>query len=119
MAKRIALLTTLILSLVLLPGCPNPGSALAGTWVFTIGGLDLGMQLNANGEAVPFMIDINTSGTFTWSVDGTRMTLDQVDGIDNTVWEARLTSDTMMFGAFVTWAGVFVGDSNTFSAVKQ
>lgn len=47
------------------------------------------------------------------------MTFDQVVGIDNTVWEASLTSDTTMFGAFVTWAGVFVGDSNTFSAVKQ
>lgn len=46
MAKRIALFGTLILSLGLLPGCPSAGSALVGTWIFTIGGSDLGIQIN-------------------------------------------------------------------------
>lgn len=76
-----------------------------GTWVFTIGGLDLGMQLNANGEAVPYMLDDILPGTFTWEVDGTRVILHHVSSVNKLVWAAELTSETTMNGAAVFWAG--------------
>ena len=120
MAKRIALLTTLIVSLALLPSCPaGVPSALVGAWVITADGTDSGMQINANGEAVPFMLDIVLSGTWTWEVDGTRVVLHQMNSVNNAVWVAELTSETAMEGAAIVWKGVSLGNSNTFTAVKQ
>lgn len=77
------------------------------------------MQLEANGEAIPFVADGLFGGTWTWEVEGTRVLLHQVGGGNKRVWAAELTSDTTMTGAWVNWLGVSLGGSNTFTAVKQ
>jgi hypothetical protein len=118
MFPRIAILATLTLSLVFLPGCPG-GRAPVGSWIITWSGIDYGLQLNANGEAVPFMVDSNLVGTFTWEVDGTRVLMHHVNQSGKRVWVAELTSDTTMSGAWVGWFGQGVlGASNTWTAVK-
>ena len=121
MTKRIALFATLILSLVLLPGCPGGvPSALVGSWIITSGGDDSGLQLNANGEAIPFFIDSKLTGVLTWEADGTRVLIHQVIVGEGTfIYAAFLTSDTTMSGASVGWEGSVLGLSNTFTAVKQ
>ena len=119
MPKRIALLTMLILSLVLLPGCPGAGSALVGSWVITFSNTDYGLQINANGEAIPFMLDQIFGGTFTWEVEGTRVLLHHVLGGNEILWTAELTSDTTkMTGAWINYFGA-IGLSETFTAVEQ
>ena len=118
MKKRIALLATLAFSLVLMPGCPQTASDLAGDWVITTGVLDSGIQLNANGEAIPYLIDYLHPGTFTWEVEGTRVLFYQTSGNNKIVWAGELTSETTMNGAAVFWTGS-VGSSFGWSAVKQ
>jgi len=122
MTKRIALLTALILLLVLLPGCPpGSGSALVGSWTITFNTLDWGLQINTDGTAVPFQIGGGILlGAFTWEIDGSRVLFHQENMDVRTIYAAELTSDTTMQGAFVRWAGSsLLGDSDTFTAVKQ
>lgn len=119
MTKRIALLSTLILSLVLLPGCPGAVSAFVGSWIITTSSNDWGLQINTNGEAIPFTVDLNLGGTWTWEVEGTRVVLHQAGGIGQNIWAAELTSETTMTGAWLSWEGQDYGNSNTFTAVKQ
>ena len=118
MTKRIALLTTLLLSLVLMPGCPETGSVLVGDWIITVGSLDHGLQINADGTATSYMLDDIFPGTFTWKVDGTRVIFHHVSSVNKLVWVAELTSETTMNGAAVFWAGS-VGSNYNWSAVKQ
>ena len=119
MTKRIALLGALILSLTLLPGCPGAVNAVVGSWIITLDMKEFGLQLNANGEAIPFMVDSLLPGSFTWEVAGTRVLFHQVNGDDKIVYAAELFSD-MLIGAAVSWAiGDTLGNSNTFTAVKQ
>jgi len=119
MFPRIALFTTLILSLVLLPGCPGAAAVVVGTWTITINGVtSADLTIQADGTAV----SIPLTGTFTWNLDGTRVLLEQVHPHFSRVWSAELTSDTTMDGANVLWKGSTsvstVGDSQTFTGVK-
>ena len=121
MTKRTALLTTLILSLVLLPGCPGTptaGSAAVGDWLITYNNLVFGLELKANGEAVPIPLGQPLAGTFTWEVVGTGVVMYQEFANEKVVWAAELTSDTTMNGAFIVWAGN-IGVTHTWDAVKQ
>jgi len=120
MKRRIALLSMLILSLVLLPGCPSAGSALVGGWKMTFSGnLHYGIQLNANGEATSFVVDQFTlGGTLTWDIVGTRVLIHQDIANSRTVYAAELTSDTTMSGAYVRWSAQGLGISGTWTAVK-
>ena len=121
MTKRMALLSTLIVSLVLLPGCPGGVSALLGTWVFTINQVATGIELKANGEVELFSIANGPTlfGTINWEVNGSRFILSQFFSNNRTAYIAENTSNTMMSGAWVTWAGPGVGGSDTWNAVKQ
>jgi len=118
MNKQLSFLLVAVMLLLMLPGCPTAVSALVGSWIITSNSMDFGLQLNANGQAVPFMLDGILAGTFTWEVDGTRVLLHQVSGNNKLVWAAELTSETAMTGAFVFWTGS-AGTSDTFTAVKQ
>lgn len=119
MIKRKALLATLIVSLVLLPGCPGTVASVVGTWTLTINGVtSAGITLQTDGTAVSSLI----TGEFTWKLDGTRVLLEQVHPHFSRVWSAELTSDTTMTGANVMWKGSTsvstVGDSQTFTGLK-
>ena len=121
MTKRIALLSTLAFSLVLMPGCPTAGSAAVGDWLITYNNLDFGLRLKANGEAepIPFPSALQPlAGTFTWEVVGTGVVIYQEFANGKTVWAAELVSNTTMAGAWITWAGNNKGATDTWTAFK-
>lgn len=71
MLPRIAILASLLVSLVLLPGCPG-ASALVGTWAFTIETTLVGIALNADGSAAAVPIPPNNTlldGTLSWEAN--------------------------------------------------
>ena len=118
MKRQLTLSLVAATLLLLLPGCPGAVSAIVGSWIITTGGIDRGLQLNANGEAIPFTVDSLLLGTFTWEIDGTRVLIHQESGPYKWVWAAELMSETTMEGAWVAWTGS-IGNSSTWTAVKQ
>ena len=119
MTKRIALLTILILSLVLLPGCPGAGSALVGTWILTTNSFDYGLELHADGTATSFMIDFVYCCTLTWEVRGTEFIMRVVNSNDSYIFVGRIESETSMSGGWIIWEGMSEGESALWTAVKQ
>lgn len=121
MTKRIAILTTLILSSVLLPGCPGV-SPLVGTWTFTIAGGDYGFTLMADGTATSFAIPPLMSGllgALSWEQNGTEFILRQDGGGPSVLFVGRVVGNTSISGAWVQWEGNHTGDGGEWSAVKQ
>ncbi len=122
MTKRIALLATLILSLVLLPGCPGV-SPLVGIWIFTLGGMDAELELMANGDANSYVLPGNPAGglggTLAWEAYGTEFILRQDAGPNFAVFVGRISGDTSISGVWIQWEGQNAGLSGTWTAVKQ
>ncbi len=120
MADRIALTAALFTSFVLMPGCPGAASGLAGTWILSIGASDVGIVLEANGDATAFPIDFGLVGTLTWRVDGDHFFMDQMgSGGARTIYAGTVSNDgTSMTGARVTYAGINTGSANTWTAEK-
>ena len=125
MTKRIALFSTLILSIVLLSSCPGGSTVLVGKWAYTYdgGSTEYGIEFFADGTAEPFMIQFADVGTFTWEVEGTRVVIHQdasTTGFSTTyIWAAELSEmDTVMSGARIGWKGVGKGSGKEFLAAK-
>ena len=122
MTKRIALLSTLILSLVLLPGCPGTPSAGLGVWIILIDGIpnSIGAELTANGDVLPALGLSFMGGTVTWEqITDSEILIRQVVVNDLTVYYATLDSDTMMSGGWVKVDGIGEGGGGAWSATKQ
>ena len=98
MTKRIAILVTLVLSLVALPGCP--GAEGLGVWGFLPeGNSDLrGLDLRASGSAVQVALsNANFAGTLTWEqITASEILIRQNSGADSWIFYFRLTSGTSM-----------------------
>jgi hypothetical protein len=102
MTRRIALFGALILSLVVLPGCPDASSAQIGTWAMSmVGGSDIGLEIQASGMASVFLMGTTLDRTFTWEVNGSEFLLRQV--LDDNMWivVANIDSDTSLNGTRV------------------
>jgi len=117
MTKRIALLTTLIVSLVLLPGCPgvNP---LVGTWVFNVQGVNRTVILSADGMA----LSTDFEGLLTWGVDGSEFRMGQFQSDDSRfAWTGRVNSESNgMSGWWIIWeGGAAEGMCDSWTAAKQ
>ncbi len=120
MTKRIALLTTLILSLTLLPGCPGV-SPFVETWILTWGpnNLQRGLEVLPDGTATSFVVDAQIGGTLKWFEDGNQFILTQSLNAKS-IYSAGLSDDgNSMAGALVTWFGADPGTGDAFTAVKQ
>jgi len=123
MTKRTALLTMLIVSLVILPGCPE-GSGLVGDWTMIVSYIagDVGLNLLANGEAASFIAPGGSTpldGTLTWEVNGSEFILRQVIPQGDAIYIGRLVGDSSISGVFIVWDGQVIGTHGTWSAVKQ
>jgi len=120
MAKRIAFIGVLIVSLALLPGCPDAASPFVGTWIMTINNLDRGLEVLPNGEATSFLIDSQLSGTLKWWQEGDQFVLNQYAGGNNIIYSASLLNNgNSMNGALVSWAGIGQGSAAVWTAAKQ
>lgn len=117
MTKRMALLFTLILSLVILPGCPAV-SALVGVWTFTTF-TDIGINLMADGTATSFASPGILLGDLTWEASGSEFIMRIDIGQDDLMYVGHIESDTTMNGAYVFWDGGSQGQSGVWTAVKQ
>jgi len=121
MPRRIALLSMLFLSLLLLPGCPGE-SPFVGTWVMTQGATTFGLEIKTNGEAeaIPLPPDYSTpNGTITWQDNGTDFTLRRENGVDSTIYIGRYSTSTTISGAWLIWDGASTGTDGLWSAVRD
>lgn len=119
MTKRIALLTTLILSLVLLPGCPGTVSALVGTWALSMNATEFGLELMPDGTATSFMLDSTLEGTLRWWENGDQFILNQDATGSRTIYTGLIVAgSTAMAGSSLVWQGSGEGTVDTWSAGK-
>jgi len=119
MTKRIALLATLILTLVLLPGCPG-ASALVGTWVLTMNATEFGLELMADGTATSFTVDSALDGTLQWWENGDQIILNQNSAGSRKISTGLIVAGgTVMTGPSLVWQGTGEGTTVAWSAEKQ
>ncbi len=126
MTRCIALFTPLVISIILMSGCPVPAevpSVLVGAWTYTEGGgsLPIGINLLADGTVTQFQIDNGPAlpSPLTWEVDGTEFTMRAGPNGARIIYGGRVTSDTSISGARVVWEGLGTGSANTWTAVKM
>lgn len=120
MAERIALLSTLFLYLVLLPGCPGATGMFVGTWVLTIGITEYGLEVLPIGEATSFMIGSSLGGILMWFGDGSQFIMNQNNSGASLVYSGNLSMNgESMAGARVIWSGQNQGTGSTWTAVRM
>lgn len=121
MAKRIPLLLTLLISLVLMPGCPLGAGALMGQWAYVNDGKTYGLNLMANGQASSFAMppdNIALPGTLTWERNGDQFIMNQDYGSGRVIFSGIINSNTSMDGVWMEWIGTFKGDCQSWVANK-
>jgi hypothetical protein len=119
MPIRIVLLATLILSLVILPGCPSAG---LGAWIVLIDGVvnSIGAELAANGDVLPVSGLQPFGGTVTWSrISDSEILFRQTVANDLWIYYGTLDSDTTMSGGWMKVVGNGAGSGGLWSATKQ
>jgi hypothetical protein len=119
MTKRIFLFGFLIVSLVLMQGCPGAGSAFIGMWLLTVNGTDYGLEVLPNGEATSFAVNATLGGTLKWFADGDQFIMNQDNSGIALIYSGRLSMDgEFMVGARVIWLGQNQGTGATWSAAR-
>jgi len=120
MAKRLVLFGVLIVSLVLMPGCPGAGSAFVGTWVLTVNGTDYGLEVLPNGEATSFAVNATLGGTLKWFADGDQFIMNQDNAGSSLMYTGGISMDgSSMAGGRVIWSGQNTGNGTTWSAARM
>lgn len=121
MFPRIAIIATLILPLLLLPGCPV-NSELVGLWTVI---LTVEFQsdvfewtLNADGTGTFFLIDGTPVGNLTWEAAGDKITVYRDTSVGSVAYIGTVNNGVAS-GGFVNWIGPETGSGGSWSAEKQ
>lgn len=122
MIGRIPLMLTLVLVLILLPGCPITASALLGNWTYMNDGISYGLTLLPNGQASSFPIagfNVTLPGTLTWERNGDQFVMNQDYGSGRVIFSGLIVSNTSLDGIWMEWIGTSKGDCQNWLADKM